>query len=932
MKQITFLTILLCTVLGSQAQDLRITEIMYNPSNADSAWEWVEVYNAGTELVNLTGYVIDDNSGAEYSEANIQSGSILSGQSAILFNASALSESDFLQVWGTVNLIPVSRWSALNNSGDTIGIWNSFEAYSGDNSSQENVIEQVQYLADGEIWPEDDGAASIYLTDLDVDNEVGTNWSLSTSGAVTPLFKAYTSTVFESNDGEDVSSPGLPGTFDTEKPMITCPEAINMISDEDNCGATFPLVLPTATDNITTELQIAGIRNDGLELTDLFPIGETTITWTATDEAGNVSDGCSQTITITDEVPPILNCPEAITVSSEDGNPVTIEIELATGSNACDGELNLSFTRSDDLGLQEAYPVGITTITWKALDASNNMSECEQVITVNASASTANAITSFSIVEQLGQSEIDAENNRVTLKVPFGTDVTALIPTIEISEDATITPDSNTAQNFELPVSYTVTSGAETEQVWIVIVEIEEEDEEEEKPLEITAFVVVNADTNEDLFVLEEGMQIDVKDLPTPHLAIRAEASGDVESVRLSLDGALTAARTENVAPFALFGDSPNGNYNGNIFTAGTYTLTATPYGEDDLGGNIGEVLKLNFELNEEQPEIAVTEFILVNADTNDDLFLLTEGMQIDVSSLPTLNLDIRANTSEGVESVQLQLEGSMEITRTENFAPYALNGDSPVGVYNGAEFSAGIYKISAFPFTLDGLGGEMGVDLSINFELVDSAPILSVTSFALVNADTNEDILVLTDGMQIELSSLPTLNLDIRANASDDVESVSLTLSGAQTANRTENVVPFALFGDFPAENYNGNVFEAGDYSITAIGYAESKLKGEIGESLSIDFQLVDTQASSKQANQMKVYPNPASNEATLMFKTPEKLAMIYLYDALGREVGEYYGDKVKNEGGYTLDVNSIPNGIYYIKSYGENGGLYQKQIMIKK
>jgi len=139
MKQITLLVFLFLTIFSLRAQELLITEIMYNPDNSDSSWEWVEVYNAGQEPLDLTGYVIDDNSGAAYSESNITSGSIPPGESAILFNASAISSSEFLEVWGTVDLIPVSRWSALNNGGDSIGIWSSFASYDGDNASQANV-------------------------------------------------------------------------------------------------------------------------------------------------------------------------------------------------------------------------------------------------------------------------------------------------------------------------------------------------------------------------------------------------------------------------------------------------------------------------------------------------------------------------------------------------------------------------------------------------------------------------------------------------------------------------------------------------------------------------------------------------------------------------------------------------------------------------
>jgi len=44
MKHILLLGFLLLSMLGN-AQDILITEIMYNPSGTDTNWEWIEIYN-----------------------------------------------------------------------------------------------------------------------------------------------------------------------------------------------------------------------------------------------------------------------------------------------------------------------------------------------------------------------------------------------------------------------------------------------------------------------------------------------------------------------------------------------------------------------------------------------------------------------------------------------------------------------------------------------------------------------------------------------------------------------------------------------------------------------------------------------------------------------------------------------------------------------
>ena len=89
-------------------------------------------------------------------------------------------------------------------------------------------------------------------------------------------------------------------------------------------------------------------------------------------------------------------------------------------------------------------------------------------------------------------------------------------------------------------------------------------------------------ETNEDVFELEDGLAINISALPTTSLNIRANTTSGVGSVALELNGALTRTRTENFAPYALYGDF-SGNYNAQIFPIGDFSLTATPYSESEV-------------------------------------------------------------------------------------------------------------------------------------------------------------------------------------------------------------------------------------------------------------------------------------------------------------------------------------------------------------
>jgi len=91
-----------------------------------------------------------------------------------------------------------------------------------------------------------------------------------------------------------------------------------------------------------------------------------------------------------------------------------------------------------------------------------------------ATKSGAKSILSFkfsAFSPEVGGIFVEAEK-KITLTVPNGTDVTALVPTITVSEKATISPATAVAQNFTSPVEYTVTAEDGTTQKYTVTVTV----------------------------------------------------------------------------------------------------------------------------------------------------------------------------------------------------------------------------------------------------------------------------------------------------------------------------------------------------------------------------------------------------------------------------------------------------------------------------
>ena len=113
---------------------------MYDPASAEPGWEWVELYNNTGAAINFgsTPYVFDDDDDASFTAANVTSGSIAQGGVGVLFNASASGNTlaNMQAAWGSgINFIPVTAWTDLTNSGDTIAVWSSLAAYQAETQS-----------------------------------------------------------------------------------------------------------------------------------------------------------------------------------------------------------------------------------------------------------------------------------------------------------------------------------------------------------------------------------------------------------------------------------------------------------------------------------------------------------------------------------------------------------------------------------------------------------------------------------------------------------------------------------------------------------------------------------------------------------------------------------------------------------------------------
>ena len=178
----------------------------------------------------------------------------------------------------------------------------------------------------------------------------------------------YTSSVTASGDYYLHFAPrGSPSmtVLDSTPPTATAPADVTV--DATGTFTTVALGTATATDNFDSN---PTITNDA---PGSFPIGVTTVTWTATDTADNTATA-TQRVTVRAPTPPLrISAPSSLTVEAT-GLLTAVDLGTATLTNAGPNAV----ITNDAPG---SFPIGVTVVTWTVTD-SGNTARSYQVITV----------------------------------------------------------------------------------------------------------------------------------------------------------------------------------------------------------------------------------------------------------------------------------------------------------------------------------------------------------------------------------------------------------------------------------------------------------------------------------------------------------------------------------------------------------------------
>jgi gliding motility-associated-like protein len=143
-----------------------------------------------------------------------------------------------------------------------------------------------------------------------------------------------------------------------------CPIQIDAVAN--SCEVEVSWSPPLATDNCGT-ITINSSHTPG----EMFPIGETKVTYTAVDLQGNTST-CSFDVVVTDGNPPsISNCPSNMTVLVGSLESTEVKWTAPTASVGC-GTVTLNSTHNSG----DVFSLGSTPVSYVATDDSGRTFEC----------------------------------------------------------------------------------------------------------------------------------------------------------------------------------------------------------------------------------------------------------------------------------------------------------------------------------------------------------------------------------------------------------------------------------------------------------------------------------------------------------------------------------------------------------------------------
>ena len=200
------------------------------------------------------------------------------------------------------------------------------------------------------------------------------------AGNLFPCGVTIVSYVASDDAGNTATATQSITVIDNTPPVISAPPSV-VVRTSDQLGQCTASVATNAT--ATDNSGFVTISVTGAPAGNVFPLGTTTVTYTAADAAGNIATA-TQSVTLVDDTRPTITAPANVIGAASGITTLVTDAELGTAT-AADNCPGVTIARSG-VPAGNLFPHGTTTITYTTTDASGNTASATQTVTVNATA------------------------------------------------------------------------------------------------------------------------------------------------------------------------------------------------------------------------------------------------------------------------------------------------------------------------------------------------------------------------------------------------------------------------------------------------------------------------------------------------------------------------------------------------------------------
>lgn len=258
-------------------------------------------------------------------------------------------------------------WKVTDASGNTAGCQTSVEITDAQPPSISCPANLVRNTDLGQC-----GATVSYSVPTFSDNCAGAFVEREGGGASGSFFPKGTNTVrwkVVDGAGLSVTCAFAVTVNDGQPPSISCPANVVRSTDVGTCAARVAYSVSFSDNCSGGNASLVS----GLPSGSAFPKGLTTVLWRATDAAG-LTHTCSFRVTVHDGQLPSVSCPASI-MASTDPNQCSAVATYANAifSDNCPGGM---VTRISGLPSGSAFPLGVSAVVFRAIDAAGLSKTC----------------------------------------------------------------------------------------------------------------------------------------------------------------------------------------------------------------------------------------------------------------------------------------------------------------------------------------------------------------------------------------------------------------------------------------------------------------------------------------------------------------------------------------------------------------------------